>query len=245
MGKIIFIASGKGGTGKSTCTVCLARELASMGRRVLLADCDTGLGSLDIMLRVSERTLYNWGDIICGACNARDALIPAGENLALLAAPRRWDDRFTPYSFREMIANYKDSFDYILIDSPAGTGRGFSLALKTAEAAIIVAPAETVSLRSCRAAADIIYEEGITELYLILNKFNSYETRLGNLLNIDEVIDAVAARLIGVIPLSDEFTALSMTGAPLPPRSNAALAIKRTAKRIEGENLPLKKLEKL
>lgn len=245
MAKIITIASGKGGTGKSSCAVCLARELAASGRTVLLTDCDIGLGSLDIMLGTGENIIYNWGDIICGACTESDALINAENGIALLPAPKKWDDRFTPYSFCEMLAAFENMYDIIIIDSPAGTGRGFSLALRCAGCAVLVTPAETISVRSCRAAADIIYDAGITELYLLINKFIPDDVRRGKLMNIDEVIDAVAAKLIGVIPFSEHFTSLSMNSSPLPPRSDAALAVKRTAKRLEGEDLPLKKLEKL
>ena len=48
MEKILF-ASGKGGVGKSTAAVCLARALAKRQKRVLLVDCDVGLRALDLL----------------------------------------------------------------------------------------------------------------------------------------------------------------------------------------------------
>ncbi len=48
--KVILIASGKGGTGKTSLTAALSMALAERGRRVLAVDGDCGLRNLDITL---------------------------------------------------------------------------------------------------------------------------------------------------------------------------------------------------
>ena len=53
MGKIISVASGKGGTGKSTVCVTLGTALVKRGHKVLLIDCDSGMRGLDIMMGIS------------------------------------------------------------------------------------------------------------------------------------------------------------------------------------------------
>lgn len=50
MDNVIVVASGKGGTGKSTVCICLSVALVKQGKRVLLIDCDCGMRGLDIML---------------------------------------------------------------------------------------------------------------------------------------------------------------------------------------------------
>lgn len=245
MAKKIAIVSGKGGTGKSTLCTVFAEVLTGEGKRVLLADCDSGLGSLDIMLGVQEKVLYNWGDVICGACRCGDAVTQITPFCSLLAAPLSWDDRFTPESFREMLLNYEDDFDYILIDSPAGTGRGFRLAASCADMALLVAAAETVSVRSCRAAADKLYDMEIPEIYLILNKFDCWETKHGGNLDIDSVIDGTGVQLRGIIPYSSDAAQLSMYGRAIPQKTKMYAAAERIVKRLEGEDLPLKRLEKI
>ena len=50
--KVIMVASGKGGTGKSTLSVLLAAELAAAGKRTLLIELDSGLRSVDIIAGV-------------------------------------------------------------------------------------------------------------------------------------------------------------------------------------------------
>ena len=46
--KVILIASGKGGTGKTSLTAALSMALAERGRRVLAVDGDCGMRNLDI-----------------------------------------------------------------------------------------------------------------------------------------------------------------------------------------------------
>ena len=57
MDNVIVVASGKGGTGKSTVCICLSVALVKQGKRVLLIDCDCGMRGLDIMLdKIGEHT---------------------------------------------------------------------------------------------------------------------------------------------------------------------------------------------
>lgn len=245
MAKKTAVVSGKGGTGKSTLCTVLAGAMTGAGKKVLLVDCDSGLGSLDIMLGVQEKVLYNWGDVICGACTVEDALTQVSPFCSLLAAPPSWDDRFTAEAFREVLANFDDAFDYILIDAPAGTGRGFKMVAAAADMALLVAAAETVSIRSCRAAADKLYEFEIPEIYLILNKFDCWETKHGANLDIDAVIDGTGVQLRGIVPYSAEASQLSMYGRAVPKRTKLYAAAERIVKRLEGEDLPLKRLEKI
>lgn len=245
MAKKIAVVSGKGGTGKSTLCTLFAQVMTGNGQKVLMVDCDSGLGSLDIMLGVQEKVLYNWGDVICGACRCKDALTQVSPFCSLLAAPLSWDDRFTPESFHEVLLNYEESFDYILIDAPAGTGRGFRLAAANADMALLVAAAETVSIRSCHAAADRLYDMEIPEIYLILNKFDCWEAKHGANLDIDAVIDGAGVQLRGIVPYSTDAAQLSMYGRAIPKKTKMYAAVDRIMKRLEGEDLPLKRLEKI
>ena len=56
-GQCIAVASGKGGTGKTSFTAGVGAALALSGRRVLCLDCDIGLRNLDLAL---GRTAVPW-----------------------------------------------------------------------------------------------------------------------------------------------------------------------------------------
>ena len=60
MNKVIVVASGKGGTGKSTTSANVARGLAALGKRTLLVELDFGLRCLDIMLGMGGEVPFDF-----------------------------------------------------------------------------------------------------------------------------------------------------------------------------------------
>ncbi|MBQ7542323.1 MAG: P-loop NTPase [Clostridia bacterium] len=238
MAKKIVIASGKGGVGKSSLTVGLCRALHARGRRVLAVDCDLGLRSLDLLFSAGGALVYDWGDVLRGACAPESACIDAG-GVSLLAAPLRESAEFTAPRMREMIAEYDAAYDYILIDAPAGVVGEFSLAAAAADSALIVATADGVCLRSAGRAAGTLRELGVSDRRLVLNRFHRAAAENSFLVNIDESIDRVGVQLIGVVPEDPEVTFRLPKGDPLPKKSPAQAAWRRIAGRIEGENIPL------
>ena len=63
-GQAIVITSGKGGVGKTTITANVGSALASMGKKVLLVDGDTGLRNLDVIIGLENRIVYHLIDVI-------------------------------------------------------------------------------------------------------------------------------------------------------------------------------------
>ncbi|MGF1608444.1 MAG: MinD/ParA family protein [Kiloniellales bacterium] len=72
--KLIAVASGKGGVGKTWLSAALTHALANQGRRSLLFDGDLGLANVDIQLGLTpERDL---GAVLAGQCSLADAITP-------------------------------------------------------------------------------------------------------------------------------------------------------------------------
>ena len=238
MAKKIVIASGKGGVGKSSLTVGLCRALQDRNRRVLAVDCDLGLRSLDLLFQAGDALVFDWGDVIRGACTPQRALVDAG-GVSLLAAPLQESADFTVKRMQEMIAQYDADFEYILMDAPAGIVGEFALAAAMADSALVVATADSVCLRSAGRAADMLRKSGVSDRRLVLNRFHRAAVERSFLCNVDDAIDRVGVQLIGVVPEDPEVTFRLPKGEPLPKKSPAKTAWERIAARLEGENIPL------
>ena len=104
MDNVIVVASGKGGTGKSTVCICLSVALVKKGKKVLLIDCDCGMRGLDIMLDIEQDILFDASDAVCGNCSFGEAIYKSrhNKNLYLMAAPFDAENELSPSVFRQL-----------------------------------------------------------------------------------------------------------------------------------------------
>src|SRR5699024_5012619 len=146
----IVITSGKGGVGKTTTTANLGTSLALMGKKVCLIDTDIGLRNLDVVMGLENRIIFDIVDVIEKRCKLKQALIQDKrfEHLSLLPAAQTSDkSAVTIDGMKEIIAELKSEYDYILIDCPAGIEQGFQSAVAGADEAIVVTTPEKSSVR--------------------------------------------------------------------------------------------------
>lgn len=238
MAEKIIIASGKGGAGKTSLTTGVALSLAKKGLRVLVMDFDIGQGYADFMISGEYTSLYNWGDALKGNCDTRDAVCCTGI-VDVVAAPKKWDDSFTPLRIKTFICKIEEDYDYIFFDSPAGVAGGFRLAAQCADRAIIVSTPDEICTRAAASATDELIDCGLENIRLVINRFNKVPTTKGKYYNIDEVIDAVKVQLIGVVPEDKEISYASSTGFSNLKDCPAKAAYGRIADRICGNKVPL------
>lgn len=242
MGRIIVVTSGKGGAGKSSVSCGCAAALAHRGKKVLLIDADVGLRSLDIMLGVEEITVYHWEDVLSKRCGMEQAVVAVSDELPLflLSAPYTMQSIPKAERFRELCKNAAQEYDFVFIDSPAGLGRGFTLATQSADEALLVATPEPVCIRSAGAAAALLPEN--VKSRLIINRFKAGQIIRRSMPNIDDVIDRTGVRLIGVVPEDKEVSYCAANGILLSQNRPAMKAFDRIACRIQGDEIPLKHL---
>lgn len=231
----ITVASAKGGVGKSTVCAGLGRALAGRGKKVLLCDMDIGLRSLDLILGVSAGCVYNWGDVLLGNCESEKAVMSVVSKLSLMCAPFDANTAFEGAEFAGMIDRIADGFDYIIFDSPAGLDSGFLLGAAAAHRAIVVSTPDDVSIRAAGIAADKLSLLGVKDSRLIINRYNKKEA----VHTLDDVIDGVSVRLLGVVP-EDSAMRLLSSGFEAEDASRAIRAFSRIAARMCGEKVPLR-----
>ncbi len=242
MAEKILIASGKGGVGKSTVTSFLGKTIADSDKKVLLIDSDTGLGALDIMLSVADKTMNTWIDVAEGNCDAKNAFIKISENLYLLPSPTTYPESIDEDVFVKITQECENDFDIIFIDASAGIDENLKRAAKSCDRAIFVATADEISVRCAAAAASETEKYGIdrSDMRLLINRFVKKAAMKSRLLDVDGVIDKSGLRLLGIIPEDKKIPYSSVTSVLPAKKSSFCKAIKRIADRIDGKNIPLK-----
>src|SRR5262245_40155978 len=83
LARVLCVASGKGGTGKSILSSNLATLRARRGERVLLVDFDAGLANAHLLLGLAPK--YDLSHVLQGQVSAEDALVPGPAGLKLLS----------------------------------------------------------------------------------------------------------------------------------------------------------------
>ncbi|HEX3038009.1 MAG TPA: AAA family ATPase [Oscillospiraceae bacterium] len=248
MGTVTVLTSGKGGVGKSTTCVGLGCALARRGKRVLLVDGDAGLRSLDRMLGIDEQLVFDISDIISGNCEPIRAIYPCTTvpGLFLLPAPSRVENTVNPELMRRLVPILAQYYDHVLIDCPAGIGRGFVSSVSAADRALVVTTPDPICLRDSDKVRRLLLQNRVLQQRLVINRFNHTSFRkMGCYSDLDSVIDSAGIRLIAVIPEDLKFVAAAANSVPCPPKSTAAMAFNRLAARLEGEQIPLAALERL
>ncbi len=238
MGRAIVITSGKGGVGKTTATANLGAGLAQLGNSVVLIDADIGLRNLDVVMGLENRIVFHVVDVVQGRCTAQKALIKDRriENLYLLPASQTDDkEAVTPEQMRELIVDLKATFDFVIIDCPAGIEQGFRNAIAGADEAIVVATPEVSSIRDADRVVGLLAANSIPTA-LIVNRISPLMVKRGDMLSQADVIEILALEILGAIPLDEEIVSSTNKGMPasVNGRSAAAKAFMSIARRISG-----------
>lgn len=244
-GTILLITSGKGGAGKSTFAVNCGIALSQRGHRVLLVDADMGLRSLDLMLGVSDRVIFDISDVLSGDCETGKAIIVTDyHDLHLLPAPQSdCADMSDSEIICKLYSGLASYYDYVLVDSPAGVGSSITAPVAVADSAIVVATGDPVCIRDAERMAQILRQKGAVSLRLVLNRVDPKLIRKKILPDLDTAIDGTSVQLIGIVPDDRHVTVAAAAGKPVTVfRKGAAQAFRNIAARLDGEEIPLMKL---
>ena len=169
--RVVAVASGKGGVGKSTLSSNLAVALAARGRKVGLLDADVYGPSQPRMLGVSGRPSSPDGTVILPLRNHGVTVMSLGlmveEGEAVV-----WRGPMLIGALQQMLNQVQwGSLDVLLVDLPPGTGDvQMSLCQKTEVAgAVVVSTPQDIALIDARKGIDMFNRMGIPILGLVEN----------------------------------------------------------------------------
>lgn len=246
-GKVLVVASGKGGVGKTTSTAALGAALARTGQSVVVVDFDVGLRNLDLVMGAERRVVFDLISVIKGEAKLTQALIRDKrlDTLSLLPASQSCDkDSLTQEGVARIINELRDKFDWVICDSPAGIEKGATLAMRHADVALIVVNPEVSSIRDADRIIGMLdakterAERGErVQKHLLITRYDSAKAQRGDLLSVNDVLEILSIPLLGIIPESGEVLHSSNKGEPVTissPESAPARAYFEAAGRLTG-----------
>ena len=207
MARIFSIMSGKGGVGKSTLCASLAEYYARKGKRVVLLDGDIGQRCEDLMLNMQDRVVYDLGDVADKTCKLEEAVLahPALPGLSLLAAPQIMNPSDMKHkAMDKIITRLSEQADILLLDAPAGIGKGLRLLLGSTAEPVIVATPDDVSIRDAERLSALLAEKEEPHPSLVLNRVRPLWVRRGLIPPPDQLALTLDMPLMGVIPESQK-----------------------------------------
>ncbi|MHB8765988.1 MAG: septum site-determining protein MinD [Deferrisomatales bacterium] len=251
MARVIVVTSGKGGVGKTTTSASFAAGLALRGHKTAVIDFDVGLRNLDLIMGCERRVVYDFVNVIHGEATLNQALIKDKRvpNLSILAASQTRDkDALNQDGVERVMDELKESYDYVVCDSPAGIERGALMALYFADEALVVTNPEVSSVRDSDRILGILAsksrraERGLEPVreHLVLTRYAPARVHQGQMLSVEDVKEILGIELLGVIPESQAVLQCSNAGTPaiLDDKSDAGLAYADLVDRFLGGDLP-------
>ncbi len=232
---VYTIASGKGGTGKTTTTLNLGTALAMLGKKTIALDADLGMANLGLLLGL-ERSQITLHEVLSGNAKINEAVYegPAGLKVVPSGLSLKGFQNSKPDKLREVMAALIDGMDYVLIDAPAGISKDGVIPLAVADKVILVVNPELASM------ADALKTKALTEMLgrqvegIILNRAEFEKTEI----NRNKVSELLGVKILEMIPEDANVrrsAAFKMPVVVRTPNSPAAVAYRRLAAQISGE----------
>jgi len=218
MGKVILVASGKGGVGKTVFTANAGATLANRGYKVVLIDMNMGLRNLDICLGLESKIVFDVADVLSSVCGIKKALIKDRrfpELYLISAAQYKKKADITTKQMRDLCNQLKDLFDYILIDAPAGIDEGLILASAGVDSAIIITVPEHAAVRDADMADRKLLDMGITDRSYIVNKIKAELINTGFVPSLAQIAEILRSKLCGYIQYDENIHIAANIGLPV------------------------------
>lgn len=235
MVRVFTVASGKGGTGKTTVTVNLGTTLAQFGKTTYILDADIGMANLGLVLGL-EHVPVTLHEALSGKARIVDAIYegPGGVKVVPSGISLQGFQEADPDKLREIIRELVVHCDLLLIDAPAGISREGVIPLAVADEVILVVNPELSSL------VDALKTKVLTEVVgghvygAILNRAGSDKTEIVS----QKIEKVLGVKIIGIIPEDPNVRRAASFKTPIVikfPNSSASKAIRQIAASLIGQ----------
>lgn len=246
--RVMAVASGKGGVGKSNLSVNLASVFARQDKSVVLMDADLGLANVDLLLGV--RPLYDLHHVMTGERSLEEVMvespqgirvIPAASGVQRMAELSKSEHVSLIRSFSELTV----PVDVLIIDTAAGISDSVISFSQASQEVIVVVCDEPASITDAYALIKVLNRDnGVNRFQIVTSMvrnaaqgFNLYE----KLTTVADQYLNCSLGYLGHVPMDDQLRVAVRRQSPVVqefPDSRAAQAMNQIADRIESLPIP-------
>ncbi|MFZ1128772.1 cell division ATPase MinD [Methanoregula sp.] len=234
MVRVYTIASGKGGTGKTTVSVNLGTMLAMLGKETYLMDADIGMANIGLILGLQDApvTLH---EILAGKNNIDDGIYqgPAGLKVIPSGISLQGFQQADPDKIRDVLSEIVKRCEFLLIDAPAGISKDGVVPLAVADEVILVVNPDLSSIVDALKTKILTEVVGGHVLGTIVNRVDPSRSE-----SISRKMEkALGVKVIGIIPEDPNVRRAAAARTPMVvkyPDSPASKAIQRIASELAG-----------
>ncbi len=239
MGRTITLASGKGGVGKTTITANLGIALAKAGFRVCLVDADIAMANLSLLLGMqsSPITLH---DVLLGEAAINDAIYDGPDGVKFIPSGLSLENyrRVDSERLHGVIEAIKESFDFILVDAPAGIEKNVLAAISAAEEVLLIVTPDSPSIADVLKTRLTAQRLNVRPIGFVTNFVRHEKGEISS----EEIMKMLECPLYGEIPYDTEVRRSFMQEKVNPvilrmPNCAAAAAILRLASKLTGKEV--------
>ncbi|MEC0123861.1 MinD/ParA family protein [Paenibacillus pabuli] len=172
--KIITVASGKGGVGKSNFTLNFALTLQALGQKVLVFDADIGMANIDVLMGTSSS--YNLYHLLYRQKSIQEIIQLGASGLPYIAGGSGMKELFSLSDrdlefFAEQVEEIAQEMDYVIFDTGAGLSKENMKFIGAADECLIITTPEPTSITDAYALVKVMHgQENATPFRMIVNR---------------------------------------------------------------------------
>lgn len=235
-GRVICIASGKGGVGKTMLTGNLGVALVQKGFSVCLLDADIAMANLSLLLGLqsSPITLH---DVLLGEANITDAIYDGPNGVKFIPSGLSLENyrRVDPERLESIVNMVANKFDFVLLDSPAGIEKNALASIGASDEVLLIATPDPPSIADALKTKIVAQRLNKKVVGIVLNFIRSEKGEIQDF----EVSKMMELPIYGLIPYDNQvrYSFQQEKAGPViarDPKNPASQAIQKIAAKLSG-----------